>query len=383
MKEEENKIIEKEIKEQVKKEKERLEKEEKEREERERKRKEMLKISLEKLREEEERIQNKKLKKEVNSKYNEIKYNLPEPFYLDEFKLTKLKNSNKDKCSICLENFKDKVQCLYLPCMHLFHSICIMHWLLEHETCPECNLNYKKGGNSTSNNDINLETNNQNDDTISSLLSLIRNNLRNINLDDDDFSSFDRADSPIYSQNRRYNFNRNGIWRGRGNFNRGGRSNFYGRGRGNFYGRGKENFYGRGRGNFYGRGRGNFYGRGKVNSYGRGRGNIPLRGRPKFGGVSEYFYQRDKPNFYGRGSKRFNARGRRYIDGNRYKNRERGRRIYQRENSSLLNISQSSEEFRGSIYSGESYDSKSYERYSNSFDGNYNKEDDFYNEDDY
>ena len=374
MKEEENKIIEKEIKEQVKKEKERLEKEEKETEERERKRKEMLKISLEKLREEEERIQNKKLKKEVNSKYNEIKYNLPEPFYLDEFKLTKLKNSNKDKCSICLENFKDKVQCLYLPCMHLFHSICIMHWLLEHETCPECNLNYKKGGNSTSNNDINLETNNQNDDTISSLLSLIRNNLRNINLDDDDFSSFDRADSPIYSQNRRYNFNRNGIWRGRGNFNRGGRSNFYGRGRGNFYGRGKENFYGRDKEIFYGRG--------KVNSYGRGRGNIPLRGRPNFGGDSEYFYQRDKPSFYGRGSKRFNVRGSRYIKGNRYQNRGRGRRIYQRENSSLLNSSQSSEDFRGSIYSEESYKSKSYERNSNSFDEYYSKEDDFYNDDD-
>jgi len=374
MKEEENKRIEEEIKEQEKKEKERMEKERKEREERERKGKEMLRIRLEKLRQEEERIQNEKLKKEVNSKYNEIKYNLPEPFYLDEFKLTKLKNSNKDKCSICLENFKEKAQCLYLPCMHLFHSICIMHWLLEHETCPECNLNYKKGGNFTSINDINLESNNQNDDTISSLLSLMRNNLRNINLDVDEFSNSDRADSLIYRQNRRYNFNRNGIWRGRGNFNRGGRGNFCGRGRGNFYGRGKENFYGRDKEIFYGRG--------KVNSYGRGRGNIPLRGRPNFGGDSEYFYQRDKPSFYGRGSKRFNVRGSRYIKGNRYQNRGRGRRIYQRENSSLLNSSQSSEDFRGSIYSEESYKSKSYERNSNSFDEYYSKEDDFYNDDD-
>ena len=139
MKEEENKIIEEE-KEQEILEKERLDKERKEREESERKRKEMLRIRLEKLRKEEERIQNEKLKKEVNNKYNEIKDFLPEPFYLDEFKLTKLKNSNKDRCSICLENFKDKVQCLYLPCMHLFHSICIMHWLLEHEKCPECKI---------------------------------------------------------------------------------------------------------------------------------------------------------------------------------------------------------------------------------------------------
>jgi len=131
-------------------------KREQERLERERQRKEMLRIRLEELRQEEERIQNEKLKKEVNNKYDEIKNYLPDPFYLDEYKLIKLKNSNKDRCSICLENFIDKVQCLYLPCMHLFHSICIMHWLLEHEKCPECNLNYKGEPNYTSNNNINL-----------------------------------------------------------------------------------------------------------------------------------------------------------------------------------------------------------------------------------
>ena len=90
-----------------------------------------------------ERIKYKKLKREIIKKYNEIKDGLPEPFYLDEFKLTKLKESNNDKCSICLENLKNKSQCLYLPCIHLFHSFCIMHWLLKHERCPECNINYK------------------------------------------------------------------------------------------------------------------------------------------------------------------------------------------------------------------------------------------------
>ena len=89
------------------------------------------------------RIKYIKLKREIIKKYNEIKDSLPEPFYLDEFKLTKLKESNNDKCSICLENFKDKSHCLYLPCIHLFHSFCIMHWLLKHEKCPECNINYK------------------------------------------------------------------------------------------------------------------------------------------------------------------------------------------------------------------------------------------------
>ena len=113
---------------------------EKEREEKKRKEREEKKRKERKIR---ERIKYKKLKREIIKKYNEIKDGLPEPFYLDEFKLTKLKESNNDKCSICLETLKNKSQCLYLPCIHLFHSFCIMHWLLKHERCPECNINYK------------------------------------------------------------------------------------------------------------------------------------------------------------------------------------------------------------------------------------------------
>jgi len=118
----------------------------KNRHKRERERKRREKEREEKIRKERkirERIKHKKLKKEIIKKYNEIKNELPEPFNLDEFKLKKLKESNNGKCSICLRNFKDKSQCLYLPCMHLFHLFCIMHWLLKHEKCPECNTNYK------------------------------------------------------------------------------------------------------------------------------------------------------------------------------------------------------------------------------------------------
>ena len=83
-------------------------------------------------------MKEKILNDKVNKKYDKIKNDLPVPFFLDEIKLTKLKNSKHEKCSICLENFEIGKQCLYLPCMHLFHSICIMHWLLDNNNCPEC-----------------------------------------------------------------------------------------------------------------------------------------------------------------------------------------------------------------------------------------------------
>jgi len=132
------------------------------RHERERKRKEKeRKEKIRKKKKMRERIKYKQLKREISKKYNEIKNGLPKPFYLDEFKLAKLKESNNDKCSICLENFKDKSQCLYLPCLHLFHSFCIMHWLLKHEKCPECNTNYKnESACFPDNNSINLPFNN-------------------------------------------------------------------------------------------------------------------------------------------------------------------------------------------------------------------------------
>jgi len=138
----------------------------------------------------------------VNNKYNEIIKYLSEPFYLDEFKLDKLKKSNKDKCFICLANFKEKMQCLYLPCRHLFHSICIMDWLLEHKKCPECNLAYRS---QPINNSFNFTSNNQ----------------KNYDFE------YDLNQSRL-PQNGRYNYIiRRGNWRDRGYL---GRRNLRGRG---------------------------------------------------------------------------------------------------------------------------------------------------------
>ena len=151
---EEKERLEKERNEKERQEKERVEREriEKEIQEKERLEKEKIKIRERILNEilEKEKLIEKERKKaeinkmirEINEKYEYIKNDLPEPFYLDEKKLEKLKNSDNDKCLICLEEFKIKNQVLYLPCLHLFHSRCIVRWLLDKNTCPICLSNY-------------------------------------------------------------------------------------------------------------------------------------------------------------------------------------------------------------------------------------------------
>lgn len=54
-------------------------------------------------------------------KYNIIKYNI----YLED----KL-------CSICLENFNNKIDIVKLQCDHYYHYDCINKW--NNNTCPEC-----------------------------------------------------------------------------------------------------------------------------------------------------------------------------------------------------------------------------------------------------
>ena len=115
------------------KEKERIENEIKERE----------RIVKERIEREKYEMEQKKILKEVNDYYNSIKNDLPIPFYLDKNRLDKLILLNKEKCTICLEEFVVKKQVLYLPCSHLFHSICILRWLLNNNKCPICQTDYR------------------------------------------------------------------------------------------------------------------------------------------------------------------------------------------------------------------------------------------------
>lgn len=47
---------------------------------------------------------------------------------------------NEGSCSICIENYQEKTQCITLPCQHYFHRKCITQWLLTQSTCPICRL---------------------------------------------------------------------------------------------------------------------------------------------------------------------------------------------------------------------------------------------------
>ncbi len=48
------------------------------------------------------------------------------------------RNEERTRCNICLEDFCSGDTVLSLPCFHIYHENCIVHWLGEHKTCPIC-----------------------------------------------------------------------------------------------------------------------------------------------------------------------------------------------------------------------------------------------------
>ena len=45
-------------------------------------------------------------------------------------------DENKEECTICLEEFKNKQILRKLKCGHMFHTKCIDKWLKIHKNCP-------------------------------------------------------------------------------------------------------------------------------------------------------------------------------------------------------------------------------------------------------
>ncbi|XP_055960707.1 RING-H2 finger protein ATL34-like [Mercurialis annua] len=43
-----------------------------------------------------------------------------------------------DVCPICLEELEDEDECVVLPCSHMFHELCLQHWLNKNTLCPIC-----------------------------------------------------------------------------------------------------------------------------------------------------------------------------------------------------------------------------------------------------
>lgn len=44
----------------------------------------------------------------------------------------------RSRCVICMVEFKIGEQVRYLPCMHVYHVLCIDNWLMRSFTCPSC-----------------------------------------------------------------------------------------------------------------------------------------------------------------------------------------------------------------------------------------------------
>ena len=74
------------------------------------------------------------LKKIKYSEHKQKKYNLCE------------------SCSICLCDFKEKDNCIVLPCGHCYHKSCIKKWICKKQTCPSCRKKIKVEEENNSNN---------------------------------------------------------------------------------------------------------------------------------------------------------------------------------------------------------------------------------------
>lgn len=47
--------------------------------------------------------------------------------------------SKQDNCTVCMEEYKEnEPNVVQLPCNHLFHKVCLIGWLKDHNVCPVC-----------------------------------------------------------------------------------------------------------------------------------------------------------------------------------------------------------------------------------------------------
>ncbi|XP_076366065.1 uncharacterized protein LOC143254993 [Tachypleus tridentatus] len=51
---------------------------------------------------------------------------------------------NIEKCTICLSEFEDNEDVRRLPCMHLFHIVCVDQWLTTNKRCPICRVDIEE-----------------------------------------------------------------------------------------------------------------------------------------------------------------------------------------------------------------------------------------------
>ena len=84
------------------------------------------------------------------SKFNRKTKSIYKKIQLNEYCLTQIdraekdknKKFNSDKCTICLELYEEMT--FLLPCLHKFHTDCIINSLNKNNKCPVCRLSFNE-----------------------------------------------------------------------------------------------------------------------------------------------------------------------------------------------------------------------------------------------
>ncbi|KAF3581825.1 hypothetical protein DY000_02028424 [Brassica cretica] len=59
--------------------------------------------------------------------------------------------SSDSNCPVCKEEFELGAEAKQMPCNHIYHSDCIVPWLVQHNSCPVCRQELPSGGSSSEN----------------------------------------------------------------------------------------------------------------------------------------------------------------------------------------------------------------------------------------
>ena len=84
---------------------------------------------------------------ETSNRVNEVidltSNDIQKAIFKPKYKVIREKKSDPtvkqdDTCTICLEDFEAKQECIVLRCKHAFHKKCVKNWLLQNNSCPLC-----------------------------------------------------------------------------------------------------------------------------------------------------------------------------------------------------------------------------------------------------